>query len=203
MAGTIISAAAVTGVARLSSSSEAAAAADVKGSVKVLTGEHLLQAAASAVAYDAVGKGIKLDQKSAKLPPKLHVRTNPGSSCSSSDEVLDISSPTQTRSGIISCCDSPSMSNGRASLDDPHAAAAQLASDLPIYHAVGGSNLSTTFQEGWSHWLGFVQDHPPPYRLTWGLPGQITDDFQPSKLRMQLNMKWTAAKVSMAVFLLK
>jgi hypothetical protein len=117
---------------------------------------------------------------------------------------------------VISCCDgledlsSTPRSSSSGSLDDaigqePLAGGNDAAFDahLPIYHAATGSNLFTTFQEGWAYWLGFVQDHPPPFRLTWGLPGQITDDFQPSKLVMQLNMKWTAAKVCMAGFLLR
>jgi len=187
VAGTIISAAVVTGANQLSSSA-AAQAADVHEIDDMLTCKHRLQ---TVTAYDAVSKGIKLDQKCCKVP-QLHISTNASSSSSDGE---DSSSPIRPKLG-------------RPSLDDalpqgPHAAAAaQFDSDLPIYHAVGGM-LSTSFQEGWAYMLGFVQDHPPPFRLTWGLPGEITDDYQPNKLVVQLNMKWTAAKVRMAVFLLR
>ena len=178
----------------------------------MLAGKQLMQTGTSADAYAPIIEVIKVDQKGSKLAHKLRVSTSPSTS---SSEGGDSSSPTDTNSSIHSCYDaledlSSTPSSSRGSLDEappraPHAAAtaARFESNLPIYHAACGSNLFTTFQEGWAYWLGFVQDHPPPFRLTWGLPGQITDDFQPNKLVMQLNMKWTAAKVCMAGCLLR
>jgi hypothetical protein len=74
---------------------------------------------------------------------------------------------------------------------------------LAIYHAALGSNSLVTFQEGWSYWRAFVEEHPPPYRLTWGLPGDIPDDFVPSPAAVESRLRWTSWKVAAAALALE
>jgi hypothetical protein len=74
---------------------------------------------------------------------------------------------------------------------------------VSIYHAAMGSNTFVTFQEGWSYWRAFVEQHPPPYRLAWGLPGDIPDTFVPSPAAVQSRLRWTSMKVAAAALLLE